>query len=53
MVVTPTSFHYEIVDYLLKNNKHVFCEKPITENAEHALMLKEVLKTTKGFALKD
>lgn len=45
VVVTPTSFHYEIVDYLLKNNKHVFCEKPITENAEHALMLKEVLKT--------
>lgn len=45
VVVTPTSFHYEIVDYLLKNNKHVFCEKPITENTEHALMLKEVLKT--------
>lgn len=44
VVVTPTSFHYEIVDYLLKNNKHVFCEKPVTENTEQALMLKEVLK---------
>lgn len=45
VVVTPTSFHYEIVDYLVKNNKHVFCEKPITENTEQALMLKEVLKS--------
>lgn len=44
-VVTPTSFHYEIVDYLLKKNKHVFCEKPITETTEQALKLKELLKT--------
>jgi predicted dehydrogenase len=43
VVVTPTSFHYEIVDYLLKNNKHVFCEKPITENTEQALFLKKEL----------
>jgi predicted dehydrogenase len=43
IVVTPTSFHYEIVEYLLKNNKHVFCEKPITENTEQALKLKNLL----------
>ena len=43
VVVTPTSFHYEIVEYLLKHNKHVFCEKPITENTEQALKLKELL----------
>ena len=42
-VVTPTSFHYEIVEYLLKNNKHVFCEKPLTETTAQALKLKELL----------
>ena len=42
-VVTPTSFHFEIVEYLLKNNKHVFCEKPLTETTKQALKLKELL----------
>lgn len=44
-VVTPTSFHYEIVEYLLKHNKHVFCEKPITETTEQALKLQTLLKS--------
>lgn len=43
-VVTPTSFHYELVEYLLKNNKHVFCEKPLTETTIQSLRLKELLK---------
>lgn len=46
VVVTPTSFHFEIVAELLKHNKHVFCEKPITENSNQALQLKEMLKGT-------
>jgi predicted dehydrogenase len=44
VVVTPTSFHFEIVEYLLKNNKHVFCEKPVTENTDEALKLKALLE---------
>ncbi len=44
VVVTPTSFHFEIVEYLLKNKKHVFCEKPVTETTEQALKLQELLK---------
>ena len=43
IVVTPTSFHFEIVEYLLKNKKHVFCEKPVTETTEQALKLKVLL----------
>lgn len=43
-VVTPTSFHYEIVEYLLKNKKHVFCEKPVTETSAQALKLKDLLE---------
>jgi predicted dehydrogenase len=44
IVVTPTSFHFEIVDYLLTHNKHVFCEKPVTETLEQALKLKHNLE---------
>lgn len=47
-VVTPTSFHFELVEYLLKNNKHVFCEKPLTETTSEALALKELLKNKKS-----
>ena len=43
IVVTPTSFHFEIVEYLLKNNKHVFCEKPVTENTDQAITLKKLM----------
>lgn len=44
IVVTPTSFHYDIVEYLLKNKKHVFCEKPVTETTTQALSLQDLLK---------
>ena len=44
IVVTPTSFHFEIVEYLLKHKKHVFCEKPVTETTSQALKLQELLK---------
>lgn len=43
IVVTPTSFHFEVVETLLKNNKHVFCEKPVTETTIQAQKLKELL----------
>jgi predicted dehydrogenase len=46
-VVTPTSFHFEIVEYLLKNNKHVFCEKPLTETTAQSLILKKLLSDKK------
>lgn len=38
-VVTPTSTHFELVKYLLENNKHVFCEKPLCSNDEEAQKL--------------
>lgn len=44
IVVTPTSFHYEIVNYLLQNKKHVFCEKPVTETTGQAVKLQAELK---------
>lgn len=44
IVVTPTSLHFGQVEYLLKNNKHVFCEKPVTETTNEASLLKDLLK---------
>ncbi|MES2527736.1 MAG: Gfo/Idh/MocA family oxidoreductase [Bdellovibrionota bacterium] len=41
-IVTPTSTHFELVKYLLENNKHVFCEKPVCSNDNEAAKLKEV-----------
>jgi predicted dehydrogenase len=41
-VVTPTSTHFELVKFLLENNKHVFCEKPVCSNDEEATKLKQI-----------
>ncbi len=32
IVVTPTIYHFSVVDTLLAAGKHVFCEKPVTSN---------------------
>ena len=47
IVVTPTSTHFELVTYLLKNDKNVFCEKPLCSNDEEAAALKQVAKEKK------
>lgn len=39
VVVTPTSTHFELCQYLLENNKHIFCEKPVCSNDEEAMKL--------------
>lgn len=41
-IVTPTSTHFELVSYLLENNKHVFCEKPVCSNDAEANKLREI-----------
>lgn len=43
-VVTPTSTHFELVKYLLENNKHVFCEKPLCSNDQEASELLKIAK---------
>jgi predicted dehydrogenase len=35
-IVTPTSTHHEIALIAIRRNKHVFLEKPITENVDQA-----------------
>jgi predicted dehydrogenase len=46
-VVTPTSTHFELVKYLLENNKHVFCEKPVCSNDDEAKKLQEIASDKK------
>lgn len=38
-IVTPTTTHFELATQLLKANKHVLVEKPMTDNAEQAAEL--------------
>lgn len=44
IVVTPTSLHFDIIKCLIENNKHVFCEKPMTSTYEEAMDIKNRLQ---------
>ena len=47
-IVTPTSYHYEIANLALDKGCHLFIEKPITDNIEHAgLLLNKAEKLNK------
>ena len=39
LIATPTPTHFEIAKFFLENNRHVFIEKPITQNSEQAYHL--------------
>ncbi len=44
-IVTPTNTHFEIAMELIERDKHLFIEKPLTENLEQAkLLLDKALK---------
>ena len=46
-IVTPTSNHYSVADYALNSGCHLFIEKPITDNIEHAGLLLNKAKKLK------
>ena len=47
-IVTPTPYHYEIANLALDKGCHLFIEKPITDNIEHAgLLLNKAEKLNK------
>lgn len=51
VVVTPTSLHFEVVELLIKNNKHVFCEKPLTATYEQAKHIQKLAKEHPGLVI--
>ena len=44
VIVTPTSFHFELIKTCFKSNLNVFCEKPLTETHAQALEIKEMMR---------
>ena len=44
-VVTPTTFHFECAEKVIKAGKHLFIEKPITQTVEEAQILLELAAT--------
>ncbi len=44
LIVSPTKFHFEICKEVIKAGKHVFCEKPVTENLSQSLELLEMVE---------
>jgi len=50
-VVTPTSTHFELVKYLIENNKHTFCEKPVCSNDAEAEKLKTIAQGKKDLVI--
>jgi predicted dehydrogenase len=43
LIVTPTSYHFDLCRELIELGKHIFCEKPITTTAEEARELASLL----------
>ncbi len=46
-VITPVATHYPLVKEALENGKHIFVEKPFTDDADHAEELVELAEKNK------
>lgn len=46
-IVTPTTTHFELASQLLKQNKHVLVEKPMTDNAGQASELVQLAQNNR------
>ena len=44
IIATPTITHYELAKYAIENNLHVFIEKPMTKQLDHAIELSSLAK---------
>lgn len=47
VIVTPTSTHFELCEYLVKEGKHVFCEKPLCAFYDEVLTLEKSVNKDK------
>lgn len=49
IIASPTSYHFELCEKLLKLSKHIFCEKPVTSTFAQAQSLSSHLNEEKIF----
>lgn len=45
-ICTPNIFHFEQLKLALENNKHIYCEKPLTVNAEDAFEISRLAENS-------
>ncbi|MDR0791838.1 MAG: Gfo/Idh/MocA family oxidoreductase, partial [Chitinophagaceae bacterium] len=43
-IVAPTNYHYELCEEAIKNDKHVFVEKPLAQTLEEGRKLLSIIK---------
>jgi predicted dehydrogenase len=46
-IATPPKLHKDIIKFAIKNNKHVFCEKPFTRSYKEATSICDLIKKKK------
>lgn len=49
-ICTPNNFHKEALLSAMKNNKHIYCDKPLVANMKEAEEIRTALKDYKGIA---
>ena len=50
VVATPPTLHKSIIKFAIKNNKHVFCEKPFTCSYKEANFICNLIKSRKNIS---
>ena len=50
VIASPPSLHKKIINFALKNNKHIFCEKPFTCSKKEASYICKLIKNKKSLS---
>ena len=50
VIATPPYLHKRIIKFALKNNKHIFCEKPFTSSYSEANSICKIIKRKKNIS---
>jgi predicted dehydrogenase len=49
-IATPNNQHFEVLVSAIKNNKHIYCDKPLVVDAKEAKVIEELLPNYKGIS---
>jgi len=51
VIATPPTLHKKIIQFAIKKNKHIFCEKPFTPSYKDANVICKLMKKNKNLSL--